>query len=317
MLIVSWNHAGGALLALASGLALVGCGKVVVDGIASSGFGGSGGRAAEGSGGSAAEGSGGAITSVCTPQDWALRGSIDGVPIDLTVPYSYSGAFLQDMLNDPGFVTSADDHGGQLMFLYTKCSLEGDGLTCPTDVGMFRVPLVPPVPGEPFVANQMLWICDATGPTVTFKPQESKPEAEWVGGPVQFASLRRLGTCPGVPVSGQLTRCDNAISCTKDGIFGMVDGHAVDAPFVSGVYRDGYTLETGFEGRSLLFSGPGPDPSVFVMPDGSGDPGAIYCIGSNGSDPVTGNQVMGSLSRLGTCAEAEPIAGSVTACIGF
>lgn len=310
MLIVSSSYAGGIILALASALALVGCGgKVVVDGIASSGGG--------GSSGSAAGGSGGASANVCTPHQVSLLGSIDSVPIDVTVPFFHGGGTLQNTLDAPGVITSADENDGHLIFMYSTCSHVNDVVTCPTDLGMFRVPFVPPVPGEPPVPNQGLWICNATGPTVTYTAQESKPVEEQVRGPVSFASLRRLGACPGVPVSGQLTQCENDNFCGKESITGTVDGHPVDGAFVSGMYSDGTALETVFEGRGILLSGPGHEPSVFLMPDGSGDAGAIYCIGSTETDPVTGKLVMGNLSRLGTCAEAEPIAGSVTACLGF
>jgi hypothetical protein len=70
-----------------------------------------------------------------------------------------------------------------------------------------------------------------------------------------------------------------------------------------------------FEGRGVLASG-ALNPFVLLMPDGSPDPGALYCVGSVSYDPKTGNAVFGALSRLGTCAEATPIAGTVSACVG-
>jgi hypothetical protein len=64
------------------------------------------------------------------------------------------------------------------------------------------------------------------------------------------------------------------------------------------------TLDGGFAG-------------ILVMPAGSPDPGAVYCVGGSenpDNGPVT---VLDNLSRLGTCADAPPLEGSLSVCIGF
>ena len=298
MLGVPFNRAGPvtlALLALASTSSL-GCGgKVVVDGVAL-GVGGGG-----GSGGSAAQGSGGGNGITCAVNEFSLVGSIDGVPIDLTVA-------TQQSTTSKELLVSSGEGGGHVILLASGCSPTED--VCATDVGMFRVPVVPLVVGEPQVANQGLWVCDAPGPTVTIPPVWT------VTTPVKFTSLRRLGTCPGVPVEGQLTRCDQGIACAKGGVIGTVAGHPVNAAFVGSFAVNDLVEEVDLAGRGVLLRDSGLDPTVFMMPDGTGDAGAIYCIGSVGGDPATGEATLGSLSRLGTCADAVPIAGSVTACLG-
>lgn len=284
-----------AVLALGFTQAVGGCGgKVVVDGIALGDGGG-------GSGGSLAQGSGGANGITCKANEFGLVGSIDGVAIDLQVPFEHYSI-------SEGILASTGQGAGRIILLASACSLlEG---TCATDTGLFRVPAVPLVPGQPLLANQGLWVCDAPGPTVTTVPLTTSFQ------PVTFASLRRLGTCPGVPVEGQLTRCDKGVACAADGVIGTVAGHPVNATYSGSFATNDLTVETDFDGRGLLLWDSGPDPSVFVMPDGTGDAGAIYCIGSVGADPATGESILGNLSRLGTCADAQPIAGSVTACIG-
>ncbi len=128
-----------------------------------------------------------------------------------------------------------------------------------------------------------------------------------------------------MPVSGQLTVCDDSHSFPADCDFtrsGTLDGTTVsmanwDATqgtslgYVNLVYPDG--MAVGYT-RSNQFDRTGPDTNGFViLPDGT-----IYCAGAASNHTLSGNQTLDTLQdfkRLGTCAG---ITGANTAagCLG-
>jgi hypothetical protein len=259
-------------------------GKVVVDG-------------EPGAGGSSpvSVGSGEPALPTCGPKEQAILGVIDGVPLSFSVPSTGAG-------QREGFFVLTAEQGSHLV-LFTSSS--PDGSAPHADVGLLGIPVLPAGDPSPLSTHQGLWICDETGITGKISPKTLSIE------PLTFTAPRSLGACPGQPVSGQLMECDNGVGCGLSDLDGVVGGQPVHAEF-----DGGFAGETMFQGRGLLASGGPLNPFVFLMPEGSPDPGALYCVGSADTDAATGNLVLGDLSRLGTCAEATPIAGSVSVCVG-
>jgi hypothetical protein len=54
--------------------------------------------------------------------------------------------------------------------------------------------------------------------------------------------------------------------------------------------------------------------ALAVLPQGSPDPGAVYCIGSYAT-LADGSTAYEELSRLGRCSDAPPLSGSFSACV--
>lgn len=264
-------------------------GKVVVDGLpAETGEPGAGGSS------SVSVGSGEPPVPTCGPKEQAIAGVIDGVPLQFSVPSTGAGQ------HEGLFILSAEQ-GSHLIFLFASSS--PDGSASHPDVGLLGLPVLDEGDLSPLSTHQGLWICDETGLTGKFSPTALSIES------VTFTAPRSLGTCPGKPVSGQLTSCNDGVGCAFSALDGTVGGQPVHA---QGGY--GFAGERTFQGRGVLASGSPLNPFVLLMPDGSPDPGALYCVGSVSADPTTGNMVLGDLSRLGTCAEATPIAGTVSVC---
>ncbi len=240
-------------------------------------------------------GSGGPPLASCGPKEQAILGVLDGAPLSFSVPVSGAGQ------REGFFVLSAQQ--GSHLILFTSSS--PDGSAQHADVGLLGIPVLAEGDPSPLSTHQGLWICDDTGLTGAISPKTLSIE------PVTFTAPRSLGACPGEPVSGQLTECEDGVGCSFSDLDGVVGGQPVHA-----VFDGGFNGENMFQGRGLLASGSSLQPFVFLMPEGSPDPGALYCVGSVGADPATGNLVLGDLSRLGTCAEATPIAGAVSVCVG-
>ena len=262
-------------------------GKVVVDGLSGQ----------PGAGGSppVSAGSGEPPLASCGPKEHAILGVLDGDPLSFSV--SLTGAGQRE-----GFFVLTAEQGSHLI-LFTSSS--PDGSAQHADVGLLGIPVLPEGDPSPLSTHQGLWICDDTGLTGAISPKTLSIE------PVTFTAPRSIGACPGKPVSGQLTECEDGVGCSFYDLDGVVGGQPVHAEF-----EGGFAGENMFKGRGLLASGGPLNPFVFLMPEGSPDPGALYCVGSVGADPSTGNLVLGDLSSLGKCAEATPIAGSVSVCVG-
>lgn len=262
---------------------LVGCAGEVIGGGSPPGTGTSG-------------GSGQPTIAECGVGDNAISGSIDGVPLQYTLPHI-------GQLGHSDLIVYGSEQGMQLLFTF---STEPAVNLLHTDAAFLAIPILPG-PALPLSTHQGLWVCDETGPLLTLGGELDEIE------PITLGALRSLGTCPGKPIDGHLTACDSGNGCKPWRFEGSIGGQAV---LLDG--DDDLGDERTFPGQGVLAPQSGLAPFVLMMPTSPADapdPGALYCVGSITIDPG-GNRVLGDLSRLGTCAEAPPIAGAIAACIG-
>jgi hypothetical protein len=154
-----------------------------------------------------------------------------------------------------------------------------------------------------------VWLCDNKGETVT------------VGGAaLTFAlhALRRLGSCPGAPVPGQISYCEgDATSCTPGQFDGSINGAPFHAEFdASGADPQQWWEDGTIQGGGIFgWSGaPGtPGTGFLVAPASFSDPDSLYCLGSV-SYANAGQTTASDLSRLGPCADAVPVSGELDWC---
>lgn len=143
-------------------------------------------------------------------------------------------------------------------------------------------------------------LCDDGAPTIKTAPMSADSL-------IVLSSLRELGACPGVAVSGKLV--SNLTS---------IDGDLAGAPFsvsvgssFGGGEAQGYSLVGG--GAMLRWQSQDQGGvGILLTPPTSDDPGTFYCIGAVDIEGVQ----LSKISRLGTCAEGKPISGELRVCTG-
>ncbi len=282
-----------AWLAVGAILASASCGgKAVVDAFGTDGVGGSGGDAGSGGDGSSGEpGSGGAgggsgsvtPTPSCKENEVGFGGTIEGVPLLDSV--ALGRAFGTDDFT--GATTASDG-------VFVAPTSEAPAPL--THLGIVRLPSPQPSVSSPLPSNPGEWLCSPDmplGESVVGFPA-------FLGPPVTFTGLRRLGTCPGTPIGGQVI-CDDT-ACDLGEIGGTMTGGSPDASLMF-FFQGGLFINLGAESGGAL-----------LLPRDHPDAEALYCVGSV---VLKDNVVtMGKLSRLGRCAEAEPVSGSISVCEG-
>ena len=225
-----------------------------------------------------------------------MAGTVGGAPVQL------SGSLTFDGLGQGGVVADMEPGGEQVIFTSGTVSFPEfwDG-SAPGVVAMLRLPEGAQGPAT--------WFCDADAPTVTFVPVGAPNTTGLLSITGTLGSLRALGACPGTPTTTHF-------ALTNEGLTGAVDG----MPFQSalnpgGLYPFG-PLEIGagfYEGGSLVLRESYPT-AVVVLPASSADPGGVYCVGS-AEDQSDGSTTFTQVTRLGSCAQAPAVAGSVSVCM--
>jgi hypothetical protein len=251
---------------------------------------------------SGGEGAAGAAAPVCGPDSVGLQGSLEGEDV------AESYAYIDRGFRGPQYKAFFQTKG--------KVLLVGDagiGTTGGTTAarGVFRMPDEGPAPG--------LWLCAGDGSNVTFDKDGDPDRTAFT-----LSSLSRLGTCPGTPVSGEITAClssDPAFCPTGTTFEGTLGDTTFDfGNFVSGWGGAILVYEIFLENGAVIALDIQQDTvlsGVLRMPPDGADADAIYCLGGGSMIPGGGNSIqitVGGLSRLGTCAGATPIQGALTGC---
>ena len=166
-------------------------------------------------------------------------------------------------------------------------------------LGLVRIPSPPADQSSPLPTSPGQWICDAETPNA----ETANGFPFLITNPVTLSGLHRLGTCPGTPIGGEFVCKDG--SCSLGEVGGTLTGGDVDPS------TRGFTV---FFGGGLFVNLSAGSGGVLLLPQDHPDAGALYCVGTVVDDG--GAVKLGALSRLGTCAEAEPVAGGVTVCEG-
>lgn len=266
-------------------------GKVVVDAMESAGGGGGDSTAASSASGAGGQGGGPATNTgsgasipplFCAADKIGFSGTIDGVVLLDTVRASVDFA-------DVVFVGAIADDGG-IFIAPQDISME-------SHLGLVRIPSPPQDLSSPVPSNPGQWLCDLDAPftaTVFGSP-------ELLAGPVTYSHLRRLGTCPGTPIGGEIV-CQGS-SCDLGEIGGTITGVSPDP------------TEMSFFDQGLFVSVLG-DGGALLLPTTHPDAQALYCAGTVVMSDA-GVLTIGELSRLGRCDEGTSVSGTVTVCGGF
>jgi hypothetical protein len=222
---------------------------------------------------------GAGAAGTCGTNDVCFTGTIDGVA-------------LQDEVTEGELFATEDLVGG---------ITEGDGVfffptsqqQAPPSVGVLRIPSAAPSdPGQ--------WICDPLLPSI---PQgNDELTLSFLPAPVTLTTLRRLGTCPGAPIGGEIVCQGSTATCDLGDLGGTMTGGVIDgsSPYMTPFFNGGLFLDVSAQSGGLL-----------QLPDDNADAGALYCVGSV-KVAVDGAVTLSGLSRLGTCAEATALGGELT-----
>jgi len=182
----------------------------------------------------------------------------------------------------------------------------GWGGTSPSAVAMVQLA---PESGTP-----VTWVCDPSGPEVTFTPALPAGHPFEIAASSTLASLHALGTCPGMPVDAKLSIVAGS-TLVDPMLTGTIDGQSFQSKWntrgFGGAGPKGWLTEFFEGGGAVLLLDDGT--ALAVLPEASPDPGAVYCIG-NSSTLADGSIVYEDLSRLGRCSDAPTIAGSLSVC---
>ncbi len=285
-----------------------------------SGSGGAGGATTGGEGGMNAGGAGGAPEPTCSGSTGAggndvpppplscgggqavVYGEVDGQPI--MVPTQVNGLIRSQEYYWQGLGAS-----GNAYFTGDTSFIVGNS-TVHASRAWLQMP-----EGAP---DALSWFCDDTGANVGFASPQNK---SLVAG-ATLADLRKLGACPGVPVSGQLDYClVGSTTCSWGTFQGTIGGDPITAPSISGGLGSGWPgpqVVTLDDGGLLVIRVTGGKPTGILIRPGCGpNAGGLYCIGSITPGPLPDKLVLGELSRLGTCAEAPAVAGSLSMCVSY
>ncbi|AKT40732.1 hypothetical protein [Chondromyces crocatus] len=249
----------------------------------------------------------------CSPDETSWIGTIDGNAVD--------GCYNATRIWPEGrYLDMEIDLQGVVRF-YGAQTFTEDNVGSPVSASsIFRTPQEGPLAGT--------WFCSGQGTSVTRPPVDSS-----AGTSYTLASLSRLGTCSGTPVSGSVEICrgpSGTTSCSgsRSSLTGTIDGVAID-------------LTASFSGYSSSDDGvlttwrPSVDDSGYsivvisqqntvvrgyiVTPIAGLDRGAVYCIGGGTAsvpEPGSGGLLRATLTDLsfvGRCSEATPVEGEISA----
>jgi hypothetical protein len=172
--------------------------------------------------------------------------------------------------------------------------------------GFFRMPEQGPSSG--------VVLCAGPGSSMTSGSQKR----------FELASLAKLGPCPGAPVSGEITACLGDSSCVSGnsfaGTLGDLSFDWSDAITGWGGFIEIYQVRFNNGGFVVLdITQDTIHGGLLFMPPGGPDAGAVYCLGPGSMQPggPAPNAISfnaGGLSRLGSCAEATAVDGTVSGC---
>lgn len=181
---------------------------------------------------------------------------------------------------------------------------------------------------------------------VFLPPDDQAPSVYCVGGGtvrresdealVDLTGVGALGTCPGVPVDGEISVCfglgDGCGEDSIDSVVGTLDGQPMDTQ-LRGYLGLGGSYQAGIAGGFLMWNevrdftttaATGPVSSALIFTDPAGPHGgAVYCAGDAssweevGGDSLSENTLvtMRGLSKLGTCQGAAPGADQLSGCV--
>lgn len=249
-------------------------------------------------GGDTTSSSSGTNAPLCQSGQVGFDGSLDGAAVDVSV------ARLRTRIKGPLFESFSDGQGH--VALFAEQALETPGTTAAAR-GLFRLPQGAPRAGE--------WFCAGSGSSVTTDAPRT----------FALAGLARLGDCAqGTPVSGEISAClgadpglcplGNRLKSSLDGAAfdwtGAVTGWGGQLGLYEVYLNNGGVLALYIEADTVL-------GGLLYLGDEAADPGAAYCFGGGGLTPGAQGAIQFSLSglrRLGTCADAAPVAGALDGC---
>jgi hypothetical protein len=249
------------------------------------------------------------------PGTMAITGTVGGVPVQIDAPFS-------GMATSEGIIALAQPSGATAIFTPQTFFPDGDPDPSTSFYAGSTPSAVATIQPTPVASGPLSGICDAGDPVVTFTLVEENSLFH-LNVTTRLASLRRLGVCPGAPVDAKLSLSfdPNTPSIL---LTGTVGGTSFQANFYEPIFGSSSVpgaspAQAGFfKGGGLLQQPPDASlPAILVMPAGSPDPGAVYCVG--GYEDLDGGAVtvLTNLSRIGTCADAPPLSGSLSICIAF
>jgi hypothetical protein len=234
-----------------------------------------------------------------------LDGTLDGMPVCASFQTGVDG-LLWAAPPSPGAITIQQ------------------GTPDTTDTVLVQMPSGTPFAGEWFCAGNVVL------------PSPGLPPPGGLQSVATLSSLTRLGACPVTPVAGTVTLCSsnpNSGGSYCSGYGATVTSTLTTATFTSqGTNADGTSISDGIMGWAEDVI-PASEPSgteLFIVYDKSGwsgpvvggvlvigpgnpDAGAVYCIGggSTSETSTTHDFTLTGLSRLGTCAGAPAVGGSL------
>jgi hypothetical protein len=240
-----------------------------------------------------------------------IAGTVDGAPVQIY------DQFFQATFAPGAIGTSKDSPNDEGVVLVPETQFPCGAMApdCPNVYGGSTASAAAMVNLSLDGGGTTIWLCDADHPTVTFSPLGS-PEAQTIDVASTLASLRNLGSCPGAPVDAKLTSSIGPLA-------GVLNGTSFESAIVMPIVYPSPHL--GYGDAVLAYQGGGAllwetgtaqrEAGVILMAAGSPDPGAVYCF--DGPDYAWGSagpSVVPNLTRLGTCAEAPPVKGSLSVC---
>jgi len=242
-----------------------------------------------------------------------ITGTVGGAPVQIDAPFAGNAT-------SAGVIAFAEPSGETAIFTPRTFFPNGDPDPSTSFFGGSSPSAVVTIQPAAGTGGPLSGVCDAGHPVVTFTTVLVK-DLTHVFATTKLTSLRMLGVCPGAPVDAKL---QISIITAPSGLFhflltGTVGGIAFQAAsYGSGFGAGTAVLDSGgefFEGGGLVQEGePG---GILVMPAGSPDPGAVYCFGGSEDLDYGAVTVLHDLSRLGTCADAPPLSGSLSVCATF
>lgn len=299
---VYWLGMAGAIWAAMGFGPFVGCGgDAETNGQAGTqGSGGAGSGGQNGTGGLGMGGAGGSQPFVlCSPSNVGLSGTLEDKAVAWSSPLlktRVKGKLWQAFFQNQGHVA-----------LFGEMDLELPG-TSSQATGLFRVPEGGQQAGA--------WYCAGTGSTISVDTKKT----------FELMNVSRLGTCDeGSPVDGTVEGCFGAdislcplgMKLTSTLLGGEFDwkGSVLGwggMPGLYEIYLDNGGILALYINLDAVMGG------LLLMGPSDVDAGAAYCFGSGSLQPGGNNAMKFSLSglrRLGTCAGAKGVEGSLQGCI--
>jgi len=251
-----------------------------------------------GGSGPASSSSSGVPFTLCSSAAVGLEGGLDGEEVQGSfnlLRTRVKGRVYQGFFQTQGHVV-----------LFGENDLEMPGSPSPA-TGLFRMPAEAPHGGE--------WFCAGSGTQVTTGDEKK----------FSLASLARLGPCSaGTPVDGSIEGCfgaDPSLCPTGTKLVSTLKGAEFDwetavtgwagQPGVYEIFLDNGGILALYIELDTVLGG-----LLYIAP-GSPDAGAAYCFSGGSLQPGAQTAIQFSLTgltRLGTCADATAVAGSLEGC---